>query len=282
MEINFSVIIPNFNGAKFLSECLKNLHISAKNCSNSKFEIILVDNGSVDNSLKIFKNFSNKLVISNLSFTIIRLPSNYGFAFAVNQGIKAAKYNYVCLLNNDLILEKKFFNLIKNEINKKPQYACFCGTVLNKDGTQIESQGISFDWSGKCLQNHFSTTQLSNYSSKLVWGSSGAVVIYNKEIILKIGLFDEHYFAYIEDVDVAFRLQKNHYQTLLVPQAVSYHLGGGTSNKMGNFRAKQTFKNWIYFIKKNYSLSQTLKYFPQIFIERLRNLSYLLKSTINK
>lgn len=282
MEINFSVIIPNFNGAKFLSECLENLNIAIKNCPDSKFEIILVDNGSSDNSLNIFETFFHSLVISHLSFVIIRLQSNFGFAYAVNRGIEKSKYNYVCLLNNDLNLDQNFFKLILQNIKKYPKTACFCGTVLSKDGTKIESQGISFYWSGKCTQNNYSATKLVNFSSLPIWGSSGAVVIYKKEIILKIGLFDENYFAYIEDVDVAFRLQKNHYQTLLVPKALSYHLGGGTSNKMGNFRAKQTFKNWIYFIKKNYSTLEIIKYFPQIFIERLRNFSYLLKSTINK
>lgn len=278
MEINFSIIIPNYNGAKFLIECLDHLKIAIQNCSNSKFEIILVDNASIDNSIHLFNNS----LIKSFNHSLIKLDHNTGFAFAVNQGIKAAKYDYVCLLNNDLNLDQNYFNLIKKEIIKNPQTACFCGTVLNKDGTKIESQGISFDWSGKCLQNNFSPSLPPSNLTKIVWGSSGAVVIYNKEIILKIGLFDEHYFAYIEDVDVAFRLQKNHYQTLLVFKAISYHLGGGTSNKMGNFRAKQTFKNWIYFIKKNYSFFQIIKYFPQIFIERLRNFSYLLKSTINK
>lgn len=282
MEINFSIIIPNYNGAKFLQECLNNLKIAIKNCPNSDFEIILVDNASSDNSIQLF----NDSLVKSFDFSLIRLDHNTGFAFAVNQGIKAAKYNYVCLLNNDLNLEKKFFNLIKKEIIKNPHTACFCGTVLNKDGTKIESQGISFDWSGKCYQinnsHSFLKSNLLSLKSIPIWGSSGAVVIYDKKVILKIGLFDEHYFAYIEDVDVAFRLQKNHYQTLLIPQAISYHLGGGTSNKMGNFRAKQTFKNWIYFIRKNYSFFQIIKYFPQIFVERLRNFSYLLKSTINK
>jgi GT2 family glycosyltransferase len=263
MEINFSVIIPNFNGAKYLSNCLKNLNLAIKNCSNAKFEIIIVDNGSTDNSLEIVSKCK-----------VIKNKINLGFATAVNQGIKIAKYDYVCLLNNDLNLDQNYFKFIVQNIKKYPKIACFCGTVLNRDGTQIESQGIGFDWSGKCLQN-------KKHSKGFVWGSSGALVIYNKEILEKIDLFDEHYFAYIEDVDVAFRLQKHHYQTLLIPQALAYHLGGGTSNRMGNFRAKQVFKNWIYFIHKNYTPVEFIKNFPQIFIERLRNFSYLLKSTIH-
>lgn len=267
--INISIIIPNYNGAKFLVECLENLKIATNLCPKSKFEVILVDNGSSDNSLKMFSS----LVTHNCQ--LITNSSNLGFATAVNQGIVAAKYQYVCLLNNDVNLDKNYFKLITNNIKKYPEVACFCGTVLNKDGTEIESQGIRFDWAGKCYQD-------INNQHGYIWGSSGAVVIYKKEILQKIGLFDQKYFAYIEDVDVAFRLQKNGYKTLLIPKAIVYHLGGGTSNKMGNFRAKQTFKNWIYFIAKNYSKKEIIKYLPKITVERLRNLSYLIKSTINK
>ena len=273
--INISVIIPNFNGAKYLPDTLKHLKIAINNCPDTKFEIIIVDNGSTDNS----PNIPKLLKIENCKLIIN--PSNLGFAAAVNRGILAAKYDYVCLLNNDLNLDKNWFKLISENIKKYPKIACFCGTVLNRDGTAIESQGITFDWSGKCIQiNH--SLKIENLKLKIspVWGSSAAVVVYHKKIIQSIGLFDEHYFAYVEDVDVAFRLKKNNYQTLLIPKALAFHLGGATSNKMGNFRAKQTFKNWIYFILKNYSLGEIILNLPKIIIERLRNLSYLLKSSI--
>ncbi len=262
-----SVIIPNFNGARYLSDCLQHLNTAIDNCPGTKFEVILVDNASTDDSPKLFSSLMtrNCQLITNLS--------NLGFAAAVNQGIKAAKYDYVCLLNNDLNLDSNWFKLIIKSIKKYPKIACFCGTVFNRNGTEIESQGISFDWSGKCLQN-------KKFITPFVWGSSGAAVIYQKNIITKIGLFDEHYFAYIEDVDLAFRLQQQHYQTFLSPEAKAFHLGGATTNQLGNFRAKQTFFNWIYFIFKNYTFTQLVKNLPGIAIERCRNLSFLLKSSI--
>lgn len=251
-----SIIIPNLNGAHFLNQLIPNLQKIVPKDS----EIIIVDNGSTDDSHIYFSQFIS-----------IRNSHNLGFAAAVNQGIKAAKNNYVLLLNNDIILDKNWFKNVTDAINENPQAACFCGTILNKAGDEVESQGVSFEWSGKCLQN-------KQHPAGIVWGSSGAAVVYKKDILSSIGLFDERYFAYIEDVDVAFRLHKNGYQTILVPQAIAYHLGGGTSNKMGNFRAKQTFKNWLYFIFKNYSLQQIVINSPAILVERLRNLSYLLKS----
>jgi GT2 family glycosyltransferase len=255
-----SIIIPNFNGAEFLPKLFSNL----KEVAPSDSKIILVDNGSTDNSLSLVSKFFPKAII-------IKNKTNLGFGAAVNQGIKASPQSYVCLLNNDVILDKNWFKLIIASIKKYPKVACFCGTVLNRDGSQIESRGISFDWSGKC-------TQIKNQPGGFIWGSSAAVVVYRKDILKKLNFFDAKYFAYLEDVDVAFRLHQNHYQTLLIPKAVAYHLGGGTANKMGSFRAKQTFQNWFYFIFKNYSFSQIIFNLPSIFIERLRNLSYLLKS----
>ena len=255
-----SVIIPNFNGAGFLPALFSNL----KKVILPEFEIIFIDNGSTDNSVFLVKKLYPKV-------KVIKNKSNLGFGAAVNQGIKAAREPYVCLLNNDVILKDSWFKYMIASIKKHPNIACFCGTVLNKNGTSVESMGIDFDWSGKCLQ-------LKSHPAGPVWGSSAAVVIYQKNILFNIGCFDPHYFAYLEDVDVAFRLQQKKYQTLLIPQAIAYHLGGGTADKMGNFRAKQTFRNWIYFILKNYSLVQILKYFPKILLERLRNLSFLIKS----
>jgi GT2 family glycosyltransferase len=257
-----SVITPNFNGSRYLPA----LFSSLKKNSLITFELIFVDNGSTDNSLSIVKKYFPQAVI-------IKNSSNRGFAAAVNQGIRASRQPYVCLLNNDLVLDKNWFKYLSAAIKEHPDVACFCGTVLNHDGSAVESQGIDFNWSGKCLQ-------IKNQPAGIIWGSSAAAVIYKKDIIEKIGLFDEKYFAYLEDVDMAFRLHQKNYHTLLVPRAVVYHLGGGTADKMGNFRAKQTFKNWYYFILKNYTFPQIFTNFPEIVFERLRNLSFLLKSTI--
>jgi len=280
---NFSIIIPNYNGANFLIDCLNSLKKAIHNCPNSEFEIILVDNDSKDNSLKIFEN----IIPKNFNYRILLNSKNYGFAGAVNQGIEKAKFEYVVLLNNDLTMEPDWFQLISKTIkeNKNPKIATFFGTVLNKEGTKFESQGLKFSYSGKC-QNISNgkkfTPSLSkeNAGGGLVWGASAAFVVYNKEILTKIGLFDENFFAYEEDVDLALRLHNLGYQTLYIPQAISYHLGGGTSNKMGIFRYKMDAKNWHYIIIKNFSKKEIIKNLPQIIEERLRNLSGLIKQII--
>jgi len=288
--IKFSVIIPNYDGASFLTDCLNSLTKAITNCPESNFEIIFVDNGSKDNSCQIFTDFFKKNKFLNLTFAICNLRSNHGFASAVNLGIKKAKHEWVVLLNNDLTLKPNWFQLISQNIkdNKDKKVATFFGTVLTKDGTKFESQGLDFFYSGKCQNvsngQKFSPSTIStidNLSSTIyVWGSSAALVVYNKKIITKIGLFDQDFFAYEEDVDLALRLHNLGFKTIYNPQALSFHLGGGTSNNMKNIRSRLSFRNWFFVILKNYSKKEFNLNFKDICIERCRNFSYFFRETI--
>lgn len=278
-EPNFSIIIPNLNGSLLLENCLSSLIKAIKKLPKSNFEIILVDNASTDNSIQIFSD-----LCTDYQNTIILNKRNYGFAKAVNQGITKAKYDYVILCNNDIKFDSNWFIEITKSIAKKPKYTCYFGLVLNHDGSKIESTGLKYYWRGKAENvgnGKPYTKELKNNSTLVpIWGASASLVAYKKDIIQKIGGFDENFFAYEEDVDLAFRLKKSGHKTLFVPQAISYHLGGATSSKMGNFRAKMDAKNWILLIAKNYTFKQILKHLPQIIEERLRNFSGLCKQTI--
>jgi GT2 family glycosyltransferase len=272
---DFSIIIPNLNGAKLLSDCLNSLIPAIKNTPNSKFEIILVDNASTDNSLNLAKKIYPQIkIIKNLK--------NRGFAQAVNQGILSAKYPWIVPCNNDIKLDKNWFKLISQTINKHPKVITFFGTVLDKTGAKIESVGLRFNYSGQCqnLENgQLFNPSLLKEKAKLIWGANASLVVYKKDIISKIGMFDPDFFAYEEDVDLALRLHNLNYQTLWIPRALSYHLGGATSSQMGNFRNRHDAQNWIYLIVKNYSAKQLWQNLPGLLEQRLRNLSGLLKNT---
>jgi len=293
---NFSIIIPNYNGSSFLTDCLNSLTKAITNCPDSNFELIFVDNGSKDNSCQIFTDFFKKVSLSSkgdvrrtegFQTKIIYLSSNQGFAGAVNIGIKEAKNEWVVLLNNDLTMEPNWFKLISQNIkdNKDKKVATFFGTVLTKDGTKFESQGLDFFYSGKCQnvyngQKFIPNTKYQIHNTIMVWGASAALVVYNKKIITKIGLFDQDFFAYEEDVDLALRLHNLGFKTLYNSQALSYHLGGGTSHKMKNIRSRLSFRNWFFIILKNYSKEEFSLNFKDIFIERCRNFSYFFRETI--
>ncbi len=278
---NISIIIPNYNGATFITDCLNALIKSTSLCGGSKFEVILVDNGSIDNSIEVF----NK-VLAKYDKTVIYNKSNRGFAPAVNQGIMKAKYEYVCLLNNDLTIEPDWFPKIIKEINssKNKDIVTFCGSVLNKTGTHYESTGLIFKYSGKCENTDsgkvYDKKENLKMRNSLIWGSTAAVIVYQRQTLIDIGLFDEDFFAYEEDVDVNLRLHKLGYKTLLIPTAIAYHLGGGTSKKMGNFRHIHDSKNWLFIIQKLYTKKELMDNLYPIIEERLRNMSGLIKQTI--
>ena len=289
-EVKFSIIIPNYNGSVFIPDCLNSVVTAIKNCPSANIELIFVDNGSKDNSVQLAKKITSNFPILNTKYLI--LNTNHGFASAVNKGINHSKYPWVVVLNNDLTMKQNWFELINTTIqkNKNPKITTFFGTVLNKDGTKFESQGLDFKIQGKCLnlsngkkfnKNVFLKTN-KLLTNRLIWGAPASLIVYKKDIIQKIGLFDEDFFAYEEDVDLSFRLNRLGYKTLYVPSAISYHLGGGTSNKMGNFRSRMDTKNWIFLIIKNYSAREFWLNIGNIFIERLRNFSGLIKNTIIK
>jgi len=284
---NFSLIIPNYNGSEFILDCLKSLYTAVKKCPSSNFEIIIVDNGSIDDSCQLSQKFLDQNKLPNLLSTIYYLPSNLGFAGAVNYGLNHSQYQYIVLVNNDLTLESNWFRLISQNIiqNSNPKIATFFGTILNKDGDKFESQGLKFFLRGKCLNvsngKKFTPSTIYHLPSiKLIWGAPAALIVYEKKILEKVGSFDNDFFAYEEDVDLALRLHLLGYQTLYIPQAISYHLGGATSSRMANFRYRMDAKNWIYIIIKNYSSKEFWLNFFSITNERLRNLSGLIKNTI--
>ncbi len=279
---NFSIIIPNFNGEELLKESLLSLKQGINNCPRSNFEIILVDNASTDNSLKIFES----IISQNYHFSIILNSSNFGFAKSVNQGIQKAKHEYVVLLNNDITIDKDWFKIMSKTIeqNKKGKISTFYGTVLNKDGTKFESQGLKFFYSGKALNisndKVFNPKVFKKSQNEIIFGAPASLVVYQKKIIEKAGLFDADFFAYLEDLDLSLRLHRLKYKTLYVPQALSYHLGGATSNLMKNLRSRLSYRNWFYIIIKNYSLKDFIINLPEIIIQRLKNLSYFLRQSI--
>ncbi len=284
--ISISIIIPNLNGEEFLPACLESLK-TAIDQAKINAEIILVDNASSDTSPEIFTSFCQK---NEIKYQLLSLNKNYGFAGAVNRGVEVAKSDWVLVCNNDLKMDKKWLFIINNVINNQnskilnSKIAAISGTVLNYDGSRFESQGLKFHYSGKCDNiingKPFSTTSLKNYSTtQLIWGASAALTLYNKKIFTQVGGFDENFFAYEEDVDLSLRLHNLGYTTLYVPRAISYHLGGATSRKMGNFRHRMDAKNWFYIIWKNYSKQEIRDNLFSIIEQRLRNLSGLIKNT---
>lgn len=238
-----SVITPNYNGVKFLENYFKSLN----NDSEYIGEVIIIDNGSSDSSIDYIHSNS-----FNFPVILIKNDENLGFAPAVNQGISSAKYDYIFSLNNDTEIKegsiKAMLDLIKEDNVFSVQ-----AKMLQSDNRQlIDDAGDEYNllgWTKKIGENQDS----DNYSEVFeIFSSCAGAALYKKEILNKIGLFDDNFFAYMEDVDLAIRSQINGYKNLLCPDAIVYHIGSATSgSRYNDFKVKIAARNNVWTVYKN-------------------------------
>lgn len=243
MKTNAVVIVPNWNGADFLSKCLKSLQ-----GQSLKTDIIVVDNGSKDDSIRIVeKEFPDVRLIKN--------PENLGFAGGVNAGIKKALglgYDYIALFNNDAVADKNWTKLLAQELRSNAEVGAAAGKLLKLDGKSIDSTGDYYSiWGLSMARQRSESSEKAIDKVQKVFGATAGACMYKREAVQDIGLFDEKFFAYYEDTDYNFRLQLRGWKILYVPGATAYHAIGGTSGKLSGFTTHQTLKNLPMLFWKN-------------------------------
>jgi len=209
-----SIIIVNYNGLKHLKECFDSLfRLKYKNK-----EIIFVDNGSTDKSIEfIKKNYDN--------VRIIQLDKNLGFAEPNNIGLAHSKGKYIALLNNDTIVDENWLT----ELVKMAESSDDIGVVASKIFYYDHKNEINF--AGGFMTKH---GILNHLSSKIIdhdlvnkpretFYALGAAELIRRELCLKVGLFDPHYFAYFEDIDISWLAWITGYRVVFAPKAFIYH-----------------------------------------------------------
>lgn len=239
-----SVVTPNYNGEKFLKTFFESLN----NDSELIGEVIIIDNGSSDNS----KDYINKGTF-NFPVRLIENSQNLGFAPAVNQGISNAKYEYIFSLNNDTEVKKGSIRHMVELISSGDDIFSVQAKMLqynNKD--LIDDVGDEYNllaWTKKTGENHRS----DEYAEvKDIFSSCAGAALYRKSLLKELGMFDDNFFAYMEDVDLALRSRINGYRNLLCPQAVVYHIGSATSGSRHNeFKVRLAARNNVWVVYKN-------------------------------
>lgn len=250
-----SVIIPNYNGAKFLEDCFKAL----KRQTYEDMEVIFVDNASTDDSVE----FAKKLYPG---IRVIELSDNTGFACAVNRGIEAAQGEYVLLLNNDTII---FPNFVKNQYkmikNKPDVFSCSALMIQNKNRELVDDAGDELAALGWGFAPDRDKPVSGCGVPHEVFSSCAGAAIYRKSVFDEIGLFDENFFAYLEDMDVGYRARLAGYRNLYNPYAKVYHIGSASSGSRHNaFKVELSARNTMYMIRKNMPAAQLVLNLPFI------------------
>jgi len=256
---NTCLVVPNLK-KNLLDEFLKQ-----NRSYSSNIEIIITTSALKNNEFYIYKN-----KYSNIRF--ILLDQNRGFAKTVNAGFKAAAGEWVGTINDDTIA-------INDWAEKCEQYFSYdigsVNPIIKTAVGGIESAGIHILAKGKAepitkfdLDKEIITVDATN----------GAAVIYQKTALERVGLYDERFGSYLEDIDLSLRLSRAGYKNIVVANSEIVHHKHQTSKDLSLNKNWLDFKNWIIVIMKNWSLPQIIRSLPQITIERLRNFSGIIKN----
>jgi GT2 family glycosyltransferase len=263
-----SVIVLNWNGKRFLSKCIASL--LEQDCTD--YEILLVDNGSVDNSVElVLKEFGK-----NPRLRIIELGYNYGFSKGNNLGIKCANGKYVIVLNNDTEVKPNFVSKLVAVADSGINIASVSCKIMHYDGTV---------WFGQYFTNggfivpfftqSFSTQYLNriyNKSSQNL-ANSGCAVLYKKDVLDKIEGFDEEFWTDWEDYDLGFRTNLAGFKSVYTPEFLVVHLGGGSAGSSPE-RYVRIYRNMLFTYFKNYDTKDLLTRFPLFLFALLPALHY--------
>lgn len=265
IEMKIAIVIPNWNGADMLAACLTSLQKQTQ-----KADIIVVDNGSVDDSVYIIEEqFPN--------VTLIKLHKNTGFAGGVNTGITYAlqnNYDAVTLFNNDAVADKNWLKLLADNLKRHPEAGIVTGKLMRTDKIHLDSTGDFYTTWGTSFprgRNHKDTGQYDE--STYVFGASGGASIYRATALRQVGIFDERFFAYYEDVDISFRMQLAGWKVVYTPNALAYHHIGATSSKMGDFTRYHSIKNFYILYTKNMPAGSYWAHYPTFIYQALRTLA---------
>lgn len=248
-----SVIIPNYNGSKYIKQCLNSL----KKQTYENYELIIIDNASQDNSIKIIEKHYPQV-------NLIKNKQNYGFSIAVNQGIKASKGEYVVLLNNDTVVFEDWLGNLVKCIEKDKKIFSVCSKMIRyNEKDKIDDAADEYNilgWAYKCGDGE----SIDKYiKDRQVFSSCGGAAIYRKSVFEEIGYFDENFFAYMEDVDISYRAKIHGYKNIYCSSAKVYHIGSATTgSKYNSFKIKLAARNNIYVMYKNMPIIQLLINLP--------------------
>jgi hypothetical protein len=242
MEKKVRVIIPNYNGLDFLTECIKSLKKQTCDC----FDILVVDNGSDDGSRQWLKK--NKI-------PSLFLTRNRGFAGGVNAGIRISNTKYIILLNNDTIVFEDFVeNLLKRIETSDRIFAVNPMMIQAHRRELIDDAGDGYSIMGWAYQRGTGEKTDCYEKAEFIFSACAGASIYRTDLVKKFGLFDEMHFAYLEDIDLSYRARLAGCIIIYEPKAKVYHLGSATSgSKYNPFKVRLTARNNIYLNYKNQS-----------------------------
>ena len=260
-----TIVIPNLNGAGWLRDSIESIWAQTE----QDFELIVVDNASTDESLAIARSY-----VGRERYTLIENDHNTGFSAAVNQGIRAAKGEYVVMFNNDAFAEPDWLaELIAAAEQDERIFAVQSLMIRHFERDIADDAGDYVTLFGWACKRGDGFPWRRYQKPQRIFSACGGASLYRKKILDEIGWFDELFFAYFEDVDLSWRANSLGYKNWYCPSAKCYHICGATTGavRYNDFKSVQSGRNSILLPYKNMPLLMLLINLPFLV------LGYLLK-----
>lgn len=275
-----SVIIVNYNRKDLLKKCLDSVyHQSLKDT-----EVIVVDNGSTDDSVQMVKSFYPDA-------RLIENSKNLLFCKAQNQGIESAKGDFILSLNSDCFLDRIYLKEALSACSLDTRIGMVSGKLLRPDKNTIDSTGLFLGRNRKVVERGYGQKDKGQYDNPgYVFGVSGACAFFRKKMLEGIrdgnGYFDERFGMYYEDLDLCWRAQKKAWKAYYDPKALAYHVRGATATNGDGKRGssfprlsrelkKRYINNRHMCIRKNDSMWGIIINLPFILLYEIKMLVYL-------
>ncbi len=272
-----TIAILNWNGKHLLE---KNLPFVINYTPKEEAAILVIDNGSSDGSVDWLKNKYPEV-------DLLCFEKNYGYAEGYNRAVKEIKTPYLCLLNSDV---EPSSNWIKKPLElflKDPKIVAIQPKIKDyykRDffeyagaaGGFIDSLGYPY-----CRGRIFDAIEkdYGQYNQQIpIFWASGACLFVRRADFLKVGGFDVNFFAHMEEIDLAWRLQKNQGKIIFTPESEVFHMGGASLNKGNSKKVYLNFRNNFLMLYKNLTKTKFIfKYIVRFFLDFLVAFSFLIK-----
>lgn len=233
-----SINIVTYNGQDLIESCLK----SVLKQTYKNIEILVIDNASTDNTVKIIRRFASH---SQIGIGLIKNKKNLGFATGHNIGIRKSKGDYILCLNPDAVLDKDFIKNAVKTIEKGKKIGSVQGKLYKIDDINkpkkdtLDTTGLLMFKNRRVVARGQGEKDKGQYKAGEIFGVDGAAPLYRREALEDVKIdgeyFDESFFCYKEDIDLAWRLQLNNWKTIYEPKAIAYHLRGAGEGAVKNY-----------------------------------------------
>ncbi len=253
--MKLSIIIVSWNVREDILKCVRSIE---ENEPSYTFEVIIIDNASTDGTVDMIKKCFPKV-------KLIKNPENFGFAAANNQAIELSQGEYVLFLNPDTILHPKSLDILVEFMNNNEDVGACGPKLLNADGSPQQSvrrfpsfrgalhRHTAFKFLGifKGEYKKWVMYDFNNDKQRDVDQVMGAVLMTRISVIEQVGVMDERFFMYYEEVDLCYRIKKAGWRTIYKPEAVITHIGGGSSEQIPVSKRIMAMTSLLKFFRKH-------------------------------